>query len=288
MKVCIECNKQKKYNHFLKNGDKCKNCRNKCEHGSRKYRCNQCGNGCCEHGRDKYCCKECGTGYCKHNKRIRDCKYCGGNSLCEHERKKGICRDCGTGLCEHDRNKNACRDCGTGICVHGEWKQNCMECNDKILCSHNIKKRNCKECSHLYCKHKILKSRCKECGGSGFCIHNNLKYQCKICDLPSYLRNIINCRIRQSIKSENKTQHTIEYLGCSLIEYKRHIEKMFKKDMSWDNIGVLWHIDHIIPIKYRENNIKPSIEEQIKRLHYANTQPLYAIDNLRKGNRFVG
>jgi hypothetical protein len=58
--------------------------------------------------------------------------------------------------------------------------------------------------------------------------------------------------------------------------------------MNWDNIGSLWQIDHIIPIKYKENGIEPTLEEQIKRLYYTNTQPLYSIDNLKKGNRFIG
>ena len=49
--------------------------------------------------------------------------------------------------------------------------------------------------------------------------------------------------------------------------------------MTWDNYGE-WHIDHITPLKY--NN--PSLEEVIERLHYTNTQPLWAEDNLSKGN----
>ena len=53
--------------------------------------------------------------------------------------------------------------------------------------------------------------------------------------------------------------------------------------MSWDNYGE-WEIDHIIPLKY--NN--PSIEEVQERLHYSNTQPLWARENRAKGNRHIG
>jgi len=53
--------------------------------------------------------------------------------------------------------------------------------------------------------------------------------------------------------------------------------------MTWDNHGE-WHIDHIIPLKY-EN---PTIEEMIERLHWENTQPLWATDNKAKGNRYIG
>jgi hypothetical protein len=57
--------------------------------------------------------------------------------------------------------------------------------------------------------------------------------------------------------------------------------------MSWENYGK-WHIDHIKPIKYRENGELPSLEEVIKRLHYTNLQPLWAEENIAKGNKFIG
>ena len=54
--------------------------------------------------------------------------------------------------------------------------------------------------------------------------------------------------------------------------------------MNWDNYGTLWHIDHIVPLKYKN----PTVEETVQRLHYTNTQPLYAIENMRKCNRYIG
>jgi len=57
--------------------------------------------------------------------------------------------------------------------------------------------------------------------------------------------------------------------------------------MTWDNYGE-WHIDHIKPIQFKENGVAPTMEEVIKRLHYTNLQPLWALDNITKGNRWVG
>ena len=52
--------------------------------------------------------------------------------------------------------------------------------------------------------------------------------------------------------------------------------------MNWKNYGE-WHLDHIIPISYAKK------EEEIYELnHYTNFQPLWAKDNLSKGNRFIG
>ena len=57
--------------------------------------------------------------------------------------------------------------------------------------------------------------------------------------------------------------------------------------MDWKNHGE-WQIDHIIPLQYHANGEAPTLDETIKRLHYTNTQPLWAADNIRKGNRWVG
>jgi hypothetical protein len=58
--------------------------------------------------------------------------------------------------------------------------------------------------------------------------------------------------------------------------------------MSLDNYGEVWQIDHIIPIKYKQDGKEPSLEDTIKRLHWSNTQPLFTEENLSKGNRFIG
>jgi hypothetical protein len=48
----------------------------KCEHGSKKSLCKDCGTNHCKHGRQKGKCKDCGTGYCEHNRRKGSCKDC--------------------------------------------------------------------------------------------------------------------------------------------------------------------------------------------------------------------
>jgi hypothetical protein len=50
--------------------------------------------------------------------------------------------------------------------------------------------------------------------------------------------------------------------------------------MSWENQGK-WHLDHKTPISWSETE-----EEVVKLNHYTNFQPLWAEDNLSKGNRY--
>ncbi len=66
--------------------------------------------------------------------------------------------------------------------------------------------------------------------------------------------------------------------------------------MTWENHGAckvngprVWQIDHIVPIKFEEvPGVKPTIEEVATRLHWTNCQPMWADENIAKGNRFIG
>jgi hypothetical protein len=86
-------------------------------------------------------------------------------------------------------------------------------------------------------------------------------------------------RVNQAFKvrSWRKNSSNIALLGCSFEEAKSHIESLWVDGMTWDNYGE-WHIDHIIPLVTANN-----IEEINKLFHYSNLQPLWAIDNLKKG-----
>jgi hypothetical protein len=74
------------------------------------------------------------------------------------------------------------------------------------------------------------------------------------------------------------------HVGCTIEEFKAHIESQFKEGMSWDNYGC-WEIDHIVAIKHRENGNTPTLDETVSRLHWTNTQPLWKDENMKKGNR---
>ena len=76
---------------------------------------------------------------------------------------------------------------------------------------------------------------------------------------------------------------SLTMLGCSVEDFKDHITAQLRDGMTWENFGQ-WHIDHIVPLKYGT----PTLEDTIERLHYTNTQPLWAADNMSKGSRYVG
>jgi len=95
----------------------------------------------------------------------------------------------------------------------------------------------------------------------------------------------LNCSIRRSIydslKGNKQGKHWETLVNFTLNEIKNTLEKQFKKGMSWDNYGK-WHIDHIKPVSaFNIVNIKDKEFKDCWTL--SNLQPLWAIDNLRKG-----
>ena len=93
------------------------------------------------------------------------------------------------------------------------------------------------------------------------------------------LRSRISSLIRKAgIKKE---QRSTELLGCSINDFRLHLESSFQHGMTWDNYGK-WHIDHIMPCCSFDLT---KIDEQKKCFHYTNQRALWASDNLKKSGK---
>lgn len=88
-------------------------------------------------------------------------------------------------------------------------------------------------------------------------------------------RNAFN---RKKIKKNNLT---IEMVGCSWEVLKQHIEKQFTKGMRWSNMH-LWHIDHIVPLASAQTE-----SELVALAHFSNLRPLWAAENMEKGDKII-
>ncbi len=85
-------------------------------------------------------------------------------------------------------------------------------------------------------------------------------------------------KIKARIRRNNAAvANFIKYCDFDFSKFKQHIENQFKTGMNWNNYGE-WHLDHIVPLSIAKT------EEKLNTLgHYTNLQPLWAIDNLKKG-----
>ena len=97
--------------------------------------------------------------------------------------------------------------------------------------------------------------------------------------LKIYVRNRIGFYLKKN--NITKRNNTFKLIGCSPIELKIYLEQKFINDMSWENQGK-WHIDHIIPLSSAKT------EEELYRLcHFTNLQPMWALDNIKKGSKIL-
>ena len=116
--------------------------------------------------------------------------------------------------------------------------------------------------------------------------HNKLKRQTN----PQWkLKANLRSRYLDALKRHtrggkvNKYHSAIELLGCDIEFYKQYLEQQFKPDMTWENHGTLWEIDHIKPCAAFDLTNK---QQQQECFIYTNTQPLYYSDNRIKKDKF--
>lgn len=105
---------------------------------------------------------------------------------------------------------------------------------------------------------------------------------------PHYrLDVLLRARLKAAVGGHayKKAESAKKLIGCSVSELKLHLESLFQEGMTWENHGLHgWHIDHSRPLSTFDLS---SLEEQKKAFHYSNLHPLWAFDNLSKGNKIL-
>lgn len=93
------------------------------------------------------------------------------------------------------------------------------------------------------------------------------------------LRQNIRNRFYHAIKKGIKSKSVLNILGCSIEDFHNYIESKFKPEMSWDNQGKVWEIDHIKPCsKFNLENE----EDQKQCFNFSNLQPLFKTTKIAK------
>jgi hypothetical protein len=104
--------------------------------------------------------------------------------------------------------------------------------------------------------------------------------------LKCNIQNLIYYRLKTNDVIKDK--RTEQILGCTIEEFKLHLESKFESWMNWDNYGLYngeynygWDIDHIIPMVKATNK-----GEVIEFNHFTNLQPLCSKVNrdIKRGN----
>jgi hypothetical protein len=103
---------------------------------------------------------------------------------------------------------------------------------------------------------------------------------------PKYrLSNSISSGILMSVKKGTKARrHWEELVSFTAEQLKAHLEKLFTPEMSWDNYGSYWSIDHKTPIAVFNFERPEDIDFRLC-WSLKNLQPMEKIANKRKSDK---
>lgn len=150
-----------------------------------------------------------------------------------------------------------------------------------------ISKKEYNKLYNLNNKEKIQKYDKEYRSSFKFIKHRKKKRREKYHIEPKYrIECILRASFYTNLKSQNSTKFSsiIKLLGCTLEEYKQHIESQFKPEMNWLNHGKVWEIDHIKPCSSFDLT---KLEEQEKCFHYTNLQPLFKTTEIARSFDYI-
>jgi hypothetical protein len=111
-------------------------------------------------------------------------------------------------------------------------------------------------------KHKIKEKRL-----------NNFKYR---------LSEVLRSKIHKILNGKKTSYKKI--IGCELEQLKKWLEYKFDDKMNWNNYGIYWQIDHVIPI----NSFTFENEKEIQIcFNWKNLQPLEKSENKQKTDKII-
>ncbi len=196
---------------------------------------------------------------------------------------KAKCKHCGNSEIARNRKAYCSEKC----------KNRAHYLREKIKKPPTSQTRTCINCGYIgvrfkYCRPcfaKIRSERYREA---------RIKYsKTEICkqkkkERKNKMRNDPSAKIAKSLRRnlsrfiKNKQISANALLGCNYYFFRSYLEERFVEGMCWENYGFYgWHIDHIKPCA--SFNLT-DIEQQKICFHYTNLQPLWGVDNLKKGS----
>ena len=101
------------------------------------------------------------------------------------------------------------------------------------------------------------------------------------------LSNNIRGNMYHALKAKKGFRKWEDLVGYTLQDLINHLTPLLTEGMTWDNYGNTWQVDHVKPkswFKYESSNDTAFKECWA----LSNLQPMFKIENIKKGNRFEG
>ena len=189
----------------------------------------------------------------------------------EDKKDQKICIKCSIILNEENKvkNQNKCRSCNSIQCKEYKIK------NKQLISEYNkIYKNKYKEDISKYNQqyHSNNKEQIQK-------RHNKNDVERRKNDPLFKLAH--SCRTRMNKAIKGNSIKSLKLIDCSTVFLKEWLEFNFTKEMTFENHGSYWHIDHVIPCSIF--NLEE--DEEIKNcFRWTNLQPLEAKKNIIKNN----
>ena len=250
IKTCVKCNTEKDINQFQKH--------NNCKDGYRNI------------------CKDCRKINIEIDISIvKICNKCGESKSISEFVKNEYCKDGHRGYCK--------------VCDNYDKRKivNKKKVSDPVKFKEKIK-------GYIKKDNYIIKRKIRDKERSKTEAYKERKrklYKINILDPVYKMKLMVKQLTRKAFKQNrfDKSNSTINIIGCSYEEFKIYIEKQFEDWMEWDNHGIYtgnynetWQIDHIEPIS---NGITK--DEVVRLSHYTNLRPLCSKLNLEKSKSVI-
>jgi hypothetical protein len=98
---------------------------------------------------------------------------------------------------------------------------------------------------------------------------------------PNYrLACNLRSRVYGALKTGVKSARTMELIGCTIEQLWDHLEHQFQPGMTRENMGSVWHHDHIKPCA--SFNLEDPAQQSAC-FGFMNLQPLFGAENIAKG-----
>lgn len=102
-------------------------------------------------------------------------------------------------------------------------------------------------------------------------------------DMNFRLKKVLRTRLLKTIKGIKTSRSMLSYLGVTLQFFKSFLQYQFNDEMTWDNYGNVWEIDHVIPCSYFDLTIEEAKKECFT---WSNMRPLLKQDNSSKSDTY--
>ena len=183
-----------------------------------------------------------------------------------------------------------CKECLTNVEMPNKRFKMCSKCskNKQLQRCKNYKLKNKEHISEYNAAWKSQNKEYVSEYNSQYNIENRATIQARQTKQhrerrktdPQYKMSIVlRNRLRKFYTGENPK--TMKLVCMSLGEFKKWIETQFTSEMTWENHGTKWHIDHVIPCYWF--NLLEQKEREVC-FHWSNMRPLEAKRNMARQN----